>query len=51
MNDTKAKTNDMRKAAAEFVEEIMKKTDDALTSQITELRKTRQNIKMTQKTQ
>ena len=51
MNDTKAKTNDMRKAAAECVEEIMKKTDDALTSQITELRKTRQNIKMTQKTQ
>ncbi len=49
MNDAKTKTNDMRKAAAEFVEEIMKKTDDALTSQITELRKTRQNIKMTQK--
>ena len=51
MNDTKAKTNDMRKAAADIVEEIMKKTDDALTSQITELRKTRQKIKMTQKTQ
>ncbi len=49
MNDAKAKTNDMRRAAAEFVEDVMKKTDDALTSQLTELRKTRQNIKMTQK--
>ncbi len=50
INDAKAKTADMRKAASEFVEEIMKKTDDALTSQLTDLRKTRQNIRMTQKT-
>lgn len=50
INDAKAKTSDMRKAAAEFVEDIMKKTDEAITSQLTELRKTRQNIKMTQKT-
>ncbi|MDO5123588.1 MAG: ATPase [Eubacteriales bacterium] len=50
MNDARAKTADMRKAAADFVEDIMKKTDDAITSQLTELRKTRQNIKMTQKT-
>ena len=50
INDAKAKTSDMRKAASEFVEDIMKKTDDAITSQLTELRKTRQNIKMTQKT-
>ncbi|MGN0453325.1 MAG: ATPase [Ruminococcus sp.] len=50
INDAKAKTADMRKAASEFVEDIMKKTDDAITSQLTELRKTRQNIKMTQKT-
>lgn len=50
MNDVKAKTSDMRKAASEFVEDIMKKTDDAITTQLTELRKTRQNIKMSQKT-
>lgn len=50
LNDAKAKTSDMRRAASEFVEDIMKKTDDAITSQLTELRKTRQNIKMTQKT-
>ena len=50
MNDCKAKTSDMRKAASDFVEDIMKKTDDAITSQLTELRKTRQNIKMSGKT-
>lgn len=49
LNDAKAKTSDMRKAAAEFVEDIMQKTDESITAQLTELRKTRQNIKMTQK--
>lgn len=50
LNDVKAKTADMRRAAGEFVEDIMKKTDEAISTQLTELRKTRQNIKMTQKT-
>lgn len=50
LNDVKAKTADMRRAAGEFVEDIMKKTDEAISFQLTELRKTRQNIKMTQKT-
>lgn len=50
LNDVKAKTADMRKAASDFVEDIMKRTDEAITTQLTELRKTRQNIKMTQKT-
>ena len=50
LNDVKAKTADMRRAAGEFVEDIMKRTDEAITTQLTELRKTRQNIKMTQKT-
>ncbi len=49
-NDAKAKVSDMRKAAAEFVEDIMKRADEALALQLTELRKTRQNIKMTNKT-
>ncbi|MBQ2825421.1 MAG: ATPase [Clostridia bacterium] len=49
LNDAKAKTSDMRKAAAEFVEEIMRKTDESITAQLTELRKTRQNLKMTNK--
>lgn len=49
LNDAKAKTSDMRKAAAEFVEDIMRKTDESITAQLTELRKTRQNLKMTQK--
>ena len=50
LNDVKAKTADMRRAASEFVEDVMKKTDEAISFQLTELRKTRQNIKMTQKT-
>lgn len=49
LNDAKAKTSDMKKAAADFVEDIMRKTDESITAQLTELRKTRQNIKMTQK--
>ncbi|MBQ2943371.1 MAG: ATPase [Ruminococcus sp.] len=49
MNDVKAKTSDMRKAASDFVEDVMKKTDEAITAQLTELRKTRQNIKMANK--
>jgi len=49
LNDARAKTSDMRRAAAEFVEDIMRKTDESITAQLTELRKTRQNIKMTQK--
>lgn len=48
-NISKAKIADMRKAATDFVEDIMKKTDDALSAQLTELRKTRQNIKMANK--
>ncbi len=50
LNDAKAKVSDMRKAAAEFVEDIMKRADEGLALQLTELRKTRQNIKMTNKT-
>lgn len=47
--NTKAKNDEMKKAAADFVEDIMKKTDDAINAQLTELRKTRQQMKMTQK--
>lgn len=49
LNDVKAKASEMRKAANDYVENIMKKTDDAITAQLTELRKTRQNLRITKK--
>ncbi len=49
MNDVKAKTAEMRKAANDYVENLMKRTDDAITAQLTELRKTRQNLRITKK--
>lgn len=49
LNEVKAKAAEMRKAANEYVENIMKKTDDAITAQLTELRKTRQNLRITKK--
>ena len=49
LNDVKAKAAEMRKAANEYVENVMKRTDDAITAQLTELRKTRQNLRITKK--
>ena len=40
---------EIRKAANDYVENIMKRTDDAITAQITELRKSRQNLRITKK--
>lgn len=49
LNDVKAKTAEMRKAANDYVENILKRTDDAISAQLTELRKTRQNLRITKK--
>ena len=49
LNEVKSKAAEMRKAANDYVENIMKKTDDAITAQLTELRKTRQNLRITKK--
>ena len=49
LNDVKAKAAEMRKAANDYVENIMKRVDDAITAQLTELRKTRQNLRITKK--
>lgn len=49
LNEVKGKAAEMRKAANDYVENIMKKTDDAITAQLTELRKTRQNLRITKK--
>lgn len=49
LNEVKGKTAEMKKAANDYVENIMKRTDDAITAQLTELRKTRQNLRITKK--
>ena len=49
LNDVKAKASEMRKAANDYVETVMKRVDDAITAQLTELRKTRQNLRITKK--
>ena len=48
-NESKARLYNMRKATVEFIDEIMKQTDEALTAQVTELRKARQSFKMKNK--
>ena len=40
-----AKSREMRKAAQDYVEEIMRRTDESLTSTLGEVRKTRQALK------
>ena len=49
LNDVKAKAAEMRKAANDYVDNVLKRTDDAITAQLTELRKTRQNLRITKK--
>lgn len=49
INAAKAKSAEIRKAANDYVDNIMKRTDDAITAQLTELRKTRQNLRITKK--
>ena len=49
INAAKAKSAEIRKAANDYVDNIMKRTDDAITAQLTELRKTRLNLRITKK--
>lgn len=44
-----AKFKEMRKASNDYIDDIMKRTDDALADTLAELRKTRQNIKSSQR--
>ena len=46
----KAKFDEMKKASNEYVEDLMKRAEDALAENLAELRKTRQNIKASQRT-
>ena len=42
-------SRETRKACNEYVEEIMRRTDESISESLTELRKTRQNIKTSQR--
>ena len=43
------KFKDMRKASNDYIDEVMRKSEEGLAESLAELRKTRQNIKSTQK--
>ncbi len=43
------KFKEMRKASSEYVDDIMRRADESMAETLAELRKTRQNIKATQK--
>ncbi len=49
MNQTQQKCREMRKASNEYIDDLMKRTDDYLAGQLSELRKTRQEIKSSQR--
>lgn len=44
-----AKFKEMRKASNDYVEDLMRRTDESLSESLAELRKTRQNIKTSQR--
>lgn len=49
LSQSQNKAREIRKAANEYVDDLMKRTDEQLTANLAELRKTRQNIKASQR--
>ena len=49
MEETQNKIREMKKAANDYVDDIMLRTDDAIAASLSEIRQTRQNIKSTQR--
>jgi len=47
---TKQKARELRKASNDYVDDLMRRADEGLTANLAELRKTRQNIKVSQRT-
>ncbi|MBR1779340.1 MAG: ATPase [Clostridia bacterium] len=45
LQEAKAQAREMKKAANEYVEDLMKRTDDALMNNITELRQARKDLR------
>lgn len=49
LSQAQAQARETRKACNEYVEDIMRRTDESISESLTELRKTRQNIKNSQR--
>ncbi|WP_322170016.1 ATPase [Acutalibacter caecimuris] len=49
VTQAQAKVREMRKASSDYVDDLMRRTDESLSESLTELRKTRQNIKASQR--
>ena len=49
LTQAQTKFREMRKASNDYVDDLMKRTDDALAENLAELRKARQNIKASQR--
>lgn len=49
LTQAQAQARETRKACNEYVEDIMRRTDESISESLTELRKTRQNIKASQR--
>lgn len=48
MNKSKDNAKEMRKAASEYVDDLMRRTDEAIMENLAEIRKARQSLKETQ---
>ena len=49
LSQSQTKAREIRRAANEYVDDLMKRTDEQLTANLAELRKTRQNLKASQR--
>ncbi|NLG92083.1 MAG: ATP synthase F0 subunit B [Clostridiales bacterium] len=49
LSQTQARCREMRKASNDYIDDLMKRTDDGLSANLAELRQTRQNIKASQR--
>ena len=49
LTQSQTTAREMRRAANEYVDDLMKRTDELVTANLAELRKTRQNIKASQR--
>lgn len=49
ISQSQAKFREMRKASNDYIDDLMKRTDDGLAANLAELRKTRQSIKASQR--
>lgn len=49
ISQSQGKYREMRKASNDYIDDLMKRTDDALAANLAELRKARQNIKASQR--